>query len=124
MALLLSACSAEPDNGSNFTDPNPDDIEVRVRNQTSQVINDIELSNFSNTLNYGMLSSNSSSNYKSFQFMYSYVGISFSVDGHDFSYEPTSFEKKELSKDFRYQLSILSLDTLDRSFRFRLESMN
>lgn len=123
--LSLYSCTKELDQGNTYVDPNPNDIEVRMRNQTNYVLNDLRLSNFVNEANYSILQPLASSTFQSLPFLSSYVKLSFDVDGHAFEYAPTSQQNSErLSTNVRYQLSIQSLDTLSRTFAFKLESLD
>lgn len=118
--LLLSSCSKEADNGPSFTDPNPDDVEIRVSNRTTHTISNFLLDSYSREVNFGVLYPSTLTSYQSFPTAYSFVGISFEVDGHDFEYKPSNYTAEDELKGDRYQLTVNELDTIHRTFSFDL----
>ena len=124
--MSLMACSESDDEDRNFVDPNPDDIEIRVHNNTNLFIDDVVINAFSDEVEYGSVSARNESIYRSFPFAYSYLGVRFTAEGKVFEYTPTSQEvdsDEELEGD-RYEISISNVDTLHRTFRFSLERIN
>lgn len=127
LALLLSlgfiACDEEVPQGPNFIDPNPNDVEIQVKNQSSFRLDSLFLNTSGGEQFYNQVNANSTSNFKSFSFSYPEMEIRFQVSGKDFSHDPGSYDGQEKVAFGEYELQILSVDTSNASFSFRLEEL-
>lgn len=123
--LLLGfiACDEEVPQGPNFIDPNPNDVEIQIKNQSSFALDSLSLNTSGGEQFYNHVKANSSSDFKSFSFSYPEMLIRFQVFGKPFSHDPGSYDGKEKVAFGKYELQILSVDTSNASFSFKLEEI-
>lgn len=120
--LLLIACSDESTINPTFTDTNPEDVELRIKNQSGFVLNNIKITNRNISKDYGNLLKNKDTEYKSFSKADSYFGVEFIVSNYLFEYIPDKTD--ELMNEGFYSISIYNVDTSLQTFTFLLEEEN
>ena len=120
--LLLIACSDESTINPTFTDTNPEDVELRIKNQSGFVLNNIKITNRNISKDYGNLLKNKDTEYKSFSKADSYFGVEFILSNYLFEYTPDKTD--ELMNEGFYSISIYNVDTSLQTFTFLLEEEN
>ncbi len=120
--LLLCSCSDESTIGPTFTDTNPVDVELRIKNESGFVLNNIKITNRNLVKNYGNILKNKESDYKSFSKADTYFGVQFIVSNYLFEYVPDKTD--DLMKEGFYSISIYRVDTARQTFTFLLEEEN
>ena len=120
--LLLIACSDESTINPTFIDTNPEDVELRIKNQSGFVLNNIKITNRNISKDYGNLLKNKDTEYKSFSKADSYFGVEFIVSNYLFEYIPDKTD--ELMNEGFYSISIYNVDTSLQTFTFLLEEEN
>ena len=120
--LLLLACSDESTINPTFTDTNPEDVELRIKNQSGFVLNNIKITNRNLSKNYGNLLKNKDTEYKSFSKADTYFGVEFIVSNYLFEYIPDKTD--EFMDEGFYSISIYNVDTSLQTFTFLLEEEN
>jgi hypothetical protein len=117
---LLSSCS-EDLGGPTFSDANPDDLEIRVGNNSSYTLEEVEINTTSGKYNYGRVLQSTKSNYWPFSFSYPYFEVSFKVDNKEFYYQPKDYAGVDQVDNGKYSALIYEVDTAKRTFTFRLQ---
>jgi hypothetical protein len=120
--FLLFSCSDESTIGPTFTDTNPEDVELRIKNESGFVLNNIKITNRSLSKNYGNLLKNKDTEYKSFSKADTYFGVEFIVSNYLFEYIPDKTD--DFMKEGFYSISIYRVDTARQTFTFLLEEEN
>lgn len=116
---VFTSCSDEMDQ-PNFVDQNPDDVEIRVSNESQFSLDNVTVNTSSNEWNFGFVRKNNKSSYRSFQYAYPFFSLSFQVNGKQFSYHPISYSGYEKIKEGKYDALIYDVDTIGLTFAFRL----
>jgi len=120
IALLTLACDeelAQP----NFVDQNPDDVEIRISNESNFQLDHIRLNTSSNEWSYGSVFKGGKSSFRKYRFSYPFFELYFEVNGKVFFYEPQSYSGYNKIDGGKYEALIYDIDTIALTFAFRLE---
>lgn len=117
---LTTACDDELAQPT-FVDQNPDDVEIRISNQSEFDFNQVSINTSSNEWNFGLVRKNGKSSYRTFDYAYPYFSLSFEVGDKLFSYQPTSYSGYSKIPGRKYDALIYDVDTIGLTFAFRLE---
>ncbi|MCB0801467.1 MAG: hypothetical protein KDB74_00080 [Flavobacteriales bacterium] len=118
--FFISCDPEENDLGPNFIDPNPNDVEIRIKNKTSYLLDSVYINTSGGESLYGNLSLFERSSYSSFRFAYPIFNIKFKVAEKKFSYSPASYDGEEKIANGKYTLEISEIDTSAISFSYFL----
>ncbi len=119
--LLLISCDEEPNQGPNFVDPNPDDVEIRINNEARTTLDSIYLNTSGGEQDYSVLLWTRKSSYKSFEFAYQIFHLRFKAYDKKFEYRPQDYSGESKVDAGKYTLSIKDLDSNNLTFTYRLE---
>lgn len=117
---LASACDDELVQ-PNFVDQNPDEVEIRISNQSEFDFNQVSINTSSNEWNFGSVHKKGKSTYRKFDHAYPYFSLSFKVENKLFAYQPTSYSGYNKIPGGKYDALIYDVDTIGLTFAFRLE---
>ncbi len=117
---FTSACDDELAQPS-FVDQNPDDVEIRISNESEFNFEQVTINTSSNEWNFSSVRKNNKSSYRKFTYAYPYFSLSFEVRGKFFSYQPLSYSGYNKIPGGKYDALIYDVDTIGLTFAFRLE---
>lgn len=121
IALFCFACDEEVQQGPNFTDSNPNDVEIRIDNQSNYWMDSIYLNTSGGEEYYGSLRFNRQSEYENFSKAYRIFHLRFYVNSKRFEIIPTDYVGEEKVPFGKYTLEISTVDTLNKTFSFVLK---
>jgi len=116
----ITSCTAESDGDKSFVDANPNDVEIKVDNRSSYSLKDFKVNTYGAEKNFGSVGPGRVTDYESFPYAYSYVGINFKVNEVEFEYDPTEYSSDDRIEGDRYEIILLDLDTVKQTFSFQL----
>ena len=109
LVFILTSCS----------DDFEERVQIRVRNVGQfNYENVIVSSNDSGEVNFGLISSNRTSEYKPFKFAYQYAFIKYSVDGIEFKIIPDDYLGEEKLKRGKYTYEVTMDSNKKITFKF------
>ncbi|NER14730.1 hypothetical protein GWK08_14835 [Leptobacterium flavescens] len=102
MFLSLTACSGDDDNSN----PEVSQVEIRIRNASTVEYTDIIVNTSGGENTYGDLSSDVTSEYKTFDFAYRYAYIELKINGEIFTIQPIDYvgETKLTPGKYTYEI--------------------
>lgn len=120
LCTLITSCDDELVQPT-FVDQNPDDVEIRISNQSEFNLEQVTINTSSNEWNYSSVRKSSMSSYRKFDYAYPYFSLAFKVGNKLFAYQPTSYSGYNKISGGKYNALIYDVDTVGLTFAFRLE---
>ena len=122
LAIVLISCESEENElGPNFADSNPNDVEIRIANKSSFIIDSVYLNTSGGEHNYNSIRKFQTTGYKSFDFAYPIFNLKFYVNAKEFQITPIDYVGEEKIDNGRYTLEVKNVDTSNVSFTFQLK---
>lgn len=120
--ISFSSCDTDTDAATpNFTNGNPDEVEIRIDNQSPFVMKNVEVNTGSNANTYDFVGGYGSSSFQSFFYAYPTVSLSFVVGEKQFDYADSNYVHQNKLSAAQYNLLVYDIDTIRLTFSFRLE---
>jgi len=120
IALLVS-CDEEIETKPNYTDINPNDVEIAVKNETSFQLDSFNINTSGGNQYYNSISVGSTSAFKTYRFSYDYFYIRFKVNEIVFLRQPIDYIGEEKIQNGQYRLKIRDIDTAQATFTYVLD---
>src|SRR5690554_1743481 len=123
LLLFITAFYACEDDLSQptYTSSNPDKVEIRIVNQNNYLLKNLTLNTGSNEKTYRDIFPNHKSAYQSFYYAYPTFSLSFEINSKGFEYLDSNQTKYNKVDAGKYDAFIYDIDTILKTFTFRLE---
>ena len=92
-----------------------------MANGTAYDVNNLVINAFSREKFIQLVPARLTSDYKSFPYAYSYIGLEFDINGIVFNYQPTEYRLDERLEGDRYEIVLLNADTVLQTFSYKLQ---
>ncbi len=126
IGLVIGFWACEDEEGSSlsntFVDPNQNDVEIRIDNQSNYRLDSIYLNTTGGEANYNSVGTNKKTDYNEFSKAYPIFHLRFFVDDKRFELIPVDYSGEEKVDFGRYDIQISVVDTVNNSFSYLLKA--
>lgn len=118
--FFFVSCDEELDTPQ-YTDPNPNDVELRIYNKSNFHLDSVFVKSGNRSLLFNSVVRKRTSNFKSVVSAYDEMEIRFKIEERKFLHQPNVFDTKLESG--RYELELDQIDSTSLSFTFLLREV-